>query len=77
MAQADGVEENNPKLLVVGAGPTGLALAAFLRKLGWVARIIEAREQPLTDSRAVALHSRTLEMLETLGLVDNLRGVVH
>ena len=58
-------------VLVVGAGPTGLALAAQLREFGVRFRIIEQRldGQP---SRAFIIQPRTLEVLDPLGLGQEL-----
>jgi 2-polyprenyl-6-methoxyphenol hydroxylase-like FAD-dependent oxidoreductase len=57
-------------VLVVGAGPTGLALALWLTKLGVKARIIDKTAGPGTTSRALAVHARTLELYRQLDLAD-------
>lgn len=58
-------------VLVVGAGPTGLALAAQLRSFGAAVRIVEQRvdEQP---SRAFVVQPRTLEVLAPGGTTASL-----
>jgi 2-polyprenyl-6-methoxyphenol hydroxylase-like FAD-dependent oxidoreductase len=61
-----------PSVLVVGAGPTGLALALQLHALGADIRIVERRPQPFRPSRAMIVHPRTLEVLRPLGVVDEL-----
>ena len=58
--------------LVVGAGPTGLALALHAHALGARARIVDRRTAP-RPSRALVLHPRTLEQLRPLGVLDALR----
>jgi len=58
------------QVLVVGAGPTGLTLAAQLLARGIHARVIDKREGPAPQNRAVAIHARTLELLDTMGLAD-------
>jgi len=55
-------------VLIVGAGPTGLALALALAAWGVRARVVEAAEAPAVGSRAVGLHARTLEVLDDLGV---------
>jgi 2-polyprenyl-6-methoxyphenol hydroxylase-like FAD-dependent oxidoreductase len=57
-------------VLIVGAGPTGLALALWLTKLGANMRIIDKTAGPATTSRALAVHARTLELYRQLGLAD-------
>ena len=58
------------QVLVVGAGPTGLTLAAQLLARGIHARVIDKGEGPAPQNRAVAIHARTLELLDTMGLAD-------
>lgn len=50
-------------ILIVGAGPTGLSLAVFLERYGLKPRIVDAAEGPARESRALAVHARTLEVL--------------
>ncbi len=59
------------KYLIVGAGPVGLMLAKELRYFGMTPRIIEKNKAPVTESRALALWSRTLEHLALRGEVDD------
>jgi 2-polyprenyl-6-methoxyphenol hydroxylase-like FAD-dependent oxidoreductase len=57
-------------VLIVGAGPTGLALALWLTKLGVNLRVIDKTAEPGTTSRALAVHARTLELYRQLDLAD-------
>ncbi|HXV94059.1 MAG TPA: FAD-dependent monooxygenase, partial [Pseudonocardia sp.] len=59
------------EVLIVGAGPTGLALAAQLHAHGGRVRIVDHRRGP-QDSRAFVVHPRTLEVLAPLGVADTL-----
>src|SRR5271154_1038259 len=58
------------EVLIVGAGPTGLALALWLTKQGVEVRIIDETAGPGTTSRALAVQARTLELYRQLDLAD-------
>ncbi len=57
-------------VLIVGAGPTGLNLALRLARHGRPFRIIDQASGPGTQSRALAVHARTLEFYRQLGLAE-------
>lgn len=57
-------------VLIVGAGPTGLALALWLARFGVRLRIIDRNEGPAPFSRALGVHARTLEFYRQLGFAD-------
>ena len=59
-------------ILVVGAGPAGLALALQAHDHGAAVRIIDRRPEADRPSRALILHSRTLEVLRPLGVTQAL-----
>ncbi|MDQ0945618.1 FAD-dependent monooxygenase [Streptomyces sp. V1I1] len=59
-------------VLVVGAGPTGLALAAQLHAYGARFRIIDRHLDRARESRALAIQPRTLEALAPFGVTDEL-----
>ena len=44
------------RVLIVGAGPTGLTAALELSRLGIPVRIIDKQSAPATTSRAVGVH---------------------
>ncbi len=58
-------------VLIVGAGPTGLIVAIELARRGVACRIIEKRKVRSSRSKALAIHARTLELLDLLGLTDD------
>lgn len=61
----------DPAVLVVGAGPTGMMLAAELRLAGIEVILVERRaSRDLDGSRAGGLHSRTIEVLDQRGIAD-------
>lgn len=53
----------NSPVLIVGAGPVGLALALQLRRHDVPVRIIDRGAGPSSESRSLAVHARTLELL--------------
>lgn len=59
-------------ILIVGAGPTGLALAITLQQAGVDYLLIDKLAAGLNTSRAAVIHAHTLEMLEPLGVVEDL-----
>lgn len=59
-------------VLIVGAGPTGLALATALQQAGIDHLLIDRLEVGLNLSRAGVIHAHTLEMLEPLGVVPQM-----
>ncbi|MEW2162125.1 SDR family oxidoreductase [Streptomyces sp. NPDC007084] len=59
-------------VVVVGAGPVGLLLAGDLCAGGVPTVVLERRERPMTETRASTLHTRTMELLETRGLLGRL-----
>ncbi len=65
------------EVLVVGAGPTGLMLGGELARRGVPFRLIDKAEAPTELSKAIGVHARTLEILDDLGIAEELvsRGV--
>ena len=61
-------------VLIVGAGPTGLTLAAQLRTFGVRFRVIDRALDRAHESRALAVQARSVEILQNLGLGDALVG---
>ncbi|KAL6233624.1 hypothetical protein BDW75DRAFT_184867 [Aspergillus navahoensis] len=57
-------------LLIIGAGPAGLMAACWASQYGMSTRIIEAKEHRTQTGHADGIHSRTLEILDSFGIVD-------
>src|SRR5947209_4985572 len=66
------------QVAVVGAGPTGLALAVRLRGAGCDVAVLDQALSGANTSRAAVIHARTLEVLEPLDVTRRLlaEGVV-
>jgi 2-polyprenyl-6-methoxyphenol hydroxylase-like FAD-dependent oxidoreductase len=55
-------------VIVVGAGPAGLWLAAELRRAGVPVLVLERAEAPSPHSKALTLHPRMIEVLAMRGM---------
>lgn len=67
-------------VVVVGAGPVGLMAALQLSRRGISVDLIDQRDEPTNQSRAVGVHARTVELLDSLGLADeamSIGAVIH
>jgi 2-polyprenyl-6-methoxyphenol hydroxylase-like FAD-dependent oxidoreductase len=66
------VRHSDPEVLVVGAGPVGLIAALFLQQHGSRVEIVDTHQRTTQHSYALAIHPRTLRVLEEAGLADGL-----
>jgi 2-polyprenyl-6-methoxyphenol hydroxylase-like FAD-dependent oxidoreductase len=57
-------------VLIVGAGPVGLTLAAELARYGVAVRIIDRSARPTETSKALVVWSRTLELMDRMGCAE-------
>lgn len=57
-------------VLVAGAGPTGLLLAGDLRTRGMTVVVVDRLPEPMTESRASTLHTRSMHVLAARGVLD-------
>ena len=72
MAEISSQSRSDIDVLVVGAGPTGLTLASQLARFGVRFRIIDKQLDRSRESRALAVQARSLEVLQTLRLGEEL-----
>ncbi|WP_433365734.1 FAD-dependent monooxygenase [Actinoplanes sp. CA-142083] len=65
-------------VLIAGAGPVGLALAAAVTQRRMVAEIVDKQAEGANTSRAAVIHARTLEVLDEIGVASELveQGIV-
>jgi 2-polyprenyl-6-methoxyphenol hydroxylase-like FAD-dependent oxidoreductase len=71
MSNRNGVHSGSDcQVLVVGAGPTGLILAAELLRRGVHVRVVDKGDGQALQSRALAVHARTLEVFDMMGVAE-------
>ncbi|MDN5788257.1 NAD(P)/FAD-dependent oxidoreductase [Pseudorhodobacter sp.] len=64
------IDPAKPRILIVGAGPTGLTAAVELSRRGYAPEIIEKRPTPSPFSRAVGIMPHSLDLLRPSGVSD-------
>ena len=64
----------DPEVLVVGAGPVGLVAALFLQQHGVRVEVVDMHQRTTQHSYALAIHPRTLRILDEAGLSEGLIG---
>lgn len=64
-------------VLIVGAGPTGLVMAAEMARRGVSYRLVDIARSPTDLSKAIGIQARTLEIFDSLGIASEFtsRGV--
>ncbi|WP_279582263.1 FAD-dependent monooxygenase [Fodinicola feengrottensis] len=62
------------RIIIAGAGPVGLMLAAELRLFGVTVTVVEKLAESTGFSKAGGLHPRTVESAELRGMVEGLRA---
>lgn len=62
-------------VLIVGAGPTGMALSIALHQRGVKHLLIDRLEQGQNTSRAGVIHAQTLESLAELGVSETMQAL--
>ncbi len=67
-----GAETQDIEVLVVGAGPTGLTAAVELARQGVAVRVVDKHSERARHSNALVMHARTLEVMDLIGLSDEL-----
>ncbi|KAH7131849.1 FAD binding domain-containing protein [Dendryphion nanum] len=64
------VKESKCDVLIIGAGPAGLMLAAWMARCGINARIVDKRSTKIFSGQADGLQMRSLEIFDSFGFCD-------
>lgn len=64
-------------IAIIGAGPTGLMLANLLGMHGITTTILERRDAPFTEPRAIAFDPETLRLFQTIGCYEDLADTLQ
>src|SRR6201996_1752632 len=64
------ITETHTKVLISGAGPSGLMMAAQLLRYGIQPIIIDSKQRPTTQLKALAVQARSLEIYRQMGIID-------
>jgi 3-(3-hydroxy-phenyl)propionate hydroxylase len=66
-------------ILIAGGGPVGVIMALALARQGFEVRVFEAEPRVNDNPRAATTHAATLEILDDLGLIDDVirRGLIE
>src|SRR4051812_47061694 len=62
-------------VLIVGAGPVGLAVAGSFARHGHDVTVVDQQAAGAHTSRAAVVHARTLEILERIGVSERLAAL--
>src|SRR6201987_4469337 len=73
----DAAAHDASPVLIVGAGPTGLAAAMSLARAHIPVRLIDKALQPNPHSRAIGIQARTLELFEQHRLIEPFLDLGH
>jgi 2-polyprenyl-6-methoxyphenol hydroxylase-like FAD-dependent oxidoreductase len=69
--------QNKTQVLIIGAGPTGLMAACQLAMRKVSVRIIDQSAGPTSQSRALAIQARSMEIFEQMGIIGEFLAQGH
>ncbi len=69
------VREDFDGLVVAGAGPVGLVTGLKVAQAGVPVVVLESREDVIREPRAIVYHPPTVEVLDSLGLLDDIKRI--
>ncbi|WP_295718291.1 FAD-dependent monooxygenase [Mucilaginibacter sp.] len=64
------ITQQHTSVVIVGAGPSGLMMAAQLLRYGVQPVIIDSKQGPTDKSKALAVQARSMEIFRQMGLID-------
>lgn len=64
------ITQQHTQVLIVGAGPSGLMMAAQLLRYGVQPVIIDSKQGPTDKSKALAVQARSMEIFRQMGVID-------
>jgi 3-(3-hydroxy-phenyl)propionate hydroxylase len=65
-------KQSDGRAVIVGAGPVGMVCALALNRRGVPVTVFEQEPAPVTDQRAATIHPTTLELLDDLGVMQDI-----
>ncbi|HEY9197338.1 MAG TPA: FAD-dependent monooxygenase, partial [Mucilaginibacter sp.] len=68
------INQQHTSVIIVGAGPSGLMMAAQLLRYGVQPIIIDNKQGPTDKSKALAVQARSMEIFRQLGVVEKVLG---
>jgi 2-polyprenyl-6-methoxyphenol hydroxylase-like FAD-dependent oxidoreductase len=66
------IGQQHTSVLIVGAGPSGLMMAAQLLRHGVLPIIIDNKQGPTDQSKALAVQARSLEIYRQMGIINRI-----
>jgi 2-polyprenyl-6-methoxyphenol hydroxylase-like FAD-dependent oxidoreductase len=77
-AHPQAATDQSTDVVIVGSGPTGLMAAALLSRCSVSVRILDKSQQQAHESRAFAVHARSMELFLNMGLAEEFlnRGLI-
>ena len=67
----------NPQCVIAGGGPAGMMLGLLLARAGVRVTVLEKHADFFRDFRGDTIHPSTLEIIEEIGLLDELLALPH